>query len=307
MDHSIAAKLKLTVVVDNTVDIFLPATEPFGYPLPGPGSILLAEQGMSLWLELEGTDGSTTKLLYDFGRGEAVLPFNLRALGIDPSQADWLVLSHGHIDHYGGLAALAGQWDFSAPLLAHPRAFGERGVRRPDGGVAGPWQLDPERVQAGRGLPLELADGPRELAPGLWITGGIPRESSQDVLWKAGVRRDGGEWEFDPIEDDQALVVNLAGAGLVVITGCCHAGVFNTLEAARALFPEVPVHTLLGGFHLNFLGEAELQGVVSHLGEQGLRYLVPLHCTGAMAKQQLRASLGSRCPFTSVGMTLTLP
>ncbi len=307
MDRSIAAKLKLTVVVDNTVDIFLPAVGPFGYPLPGPGSILLAEQGMSLWLELEGLDGTVTRLLYDFGRGEAVLPFNLRALGIDPSLADYLVLSHGHIDHYGGLGALASQWELRAPLLTHPLAFGERGVRRPDGGVAGPWCLQSGDVEEALGSAAELGEGPRELAPGLWVTGGIPHGSHQDVLWKAGVRRDGEEWVFDGIEDDQALVVNLRDLGLVVITGCCHAGVFNTLAAARALFPEAPLHTLLGGLHLNFLADAPLDGVVAELARQELRYLVPLHCTGALAKQRLREALGSRCLFTSVGMTLTLP
>ncbi|MCB2227963.1 MAG: MBL fold metallo-hydrolase [Desulfarculaceae bacterium] len=307
MNHSIAAKLKITVVVDNTVDIFLPASGPFGYPLPGPGSILLAEQGMSMWLEVEDTDGKVTRVLYDFGRGEAVLPFNLRALGIDPSQADWLALSHGHIDHYGGLESLARQYELRAPLLAHPQAFGVRGVRRPDGGVAGPWNLESSQVEAALGSVPLMAPGPRELAPGLWLTGGIPHQSSHDVLWKAGLRREGEQWAPDAIDDDQALVVNLRGAGLVVITGCCHAGVFNTLAAARALFPETPLHTLMGGFHLNFLGEEALGKVVDRLAEQGLRYLVPMHCTGALAKQMLRQALGERCPFTSVGMTLSLP
>ena len=307
MNRSIAAKLNLTVVVDNTVDIFLPAVGPFGYPLPGPGSVLLAEQGLSLWLEVEASDGSTTRVFYDFGRGGEVLPHNLRALGLDPTQADYLVLSHGHIDHYGGLGAVARQWAPRAPLLAHPAAFGERGVRRPDGGVAGPWFLDAGELEAALGRPPLLADGPRELAPGLWVSGGIPRGSQHDILWKAGVRREGGDWVADDIEDDQALVVNLRDLGLVVITGCCHAGVFNTLAAARALFPNTPVHTLLGGLHLNFLGDTALDGVVEQLARQDLQYLVPLHCTGAMAKQKLKESLGSSCLFTSAGMTLTLP
>jgi len=301
-----AVRLSFTVVVDNIVDVFLTSQGPLHYPQPGPKSQLLAAQGFSLWLEVEGAGGEITRLLYDFGRGGPILPHNLELLQIDPSQADYLVLSHGHIDHYGGLSYLAAKYDLRGPLVTHPRSFGERGVRQAGGGVAGPWLLAQDETTAWLGRAPILAERPSPLGPGLWVSGGIPRQSSRDVLWPGGLRREDGQWQPDALEDDQALVVNLAGRGLVVITGCCHAGVFNTIAAARAICPGAPLYALAGGLHLNFLDEQKLEGVVAGLVEENPGLVLPMHCTGALAQQVLRNRLGGRCPFTTVGLTLTL-
>ncbi|BEQ13590.1 MBL fold metallo-hydrolase [Desulfoferula mesophila] len=301
-----AVRLSFTVVVDNNVDIFLPSSGPLRYPSPGPQSMLLGAQGFSAWLEVEGPGGETTRLLYDFGRGGPALLNNLRLLGLDPAQADYLVLSHGHIDHYGGLRDITEAYDIKAPLITHPRTFGERGVKKPGGQVAGPWVLDREETAAWLGARPILADSPTPLGPGLWVSGGIPRQSPRDVLWPGGLRREDGQWQPDNLEDDQALVVNLAGRGLVVITGCCHAGVFNTIAAAQAICPGVPLYALVGGLHLNFLDAAQLEGVVAGLLEENPGLVLPMHCTGALAQQTLRNRLGARCPFTTVGMTLAL-
>ena len=301
-----ATRLSFTVVVDNIVDIFLPSGGPLRYPQPGPQSMLLAAQGFSLWLEVQGQGGETTRLLYDFGRGGPALNHNLELLGIDPSQADYLVLSHGHIDHYGGLSDLATKHRLTAPLVTHPRTFGERGVKKPGGGVAGPWILDQKETATWLGHEPSLADEPTQLGPGLWVSGGIPRQSQRDVLWPGGLRREDGQWQPDPLDDDQALVVNLAGRGLVVITGCCHAGVFNTIAAARAICPGLPLYALVGGLHLNFLDERRIEEVVAGIVEENPGMVLPMHCTGALAQQVLRNRLGARCPFTTVGLTLEL-
>ena len=301
-----AASLSFTVVVDNNVDIFLPSHGPLRYPQAGPQSMLLGAQGFSLWLEVNDQEGRTTRLLYDFGRGGPALTNNLGLLGIDPGQADYLVLSHGHVDHYGGLAEVAAKYAPKAPLVTHPRTFGERGVRKAGGGVAGPWVLNQEETTARLGRAPLLVEEPTRLGPGLWITGGIPRQSTRDVPWPGGLRREDGQWRPDPLEDDQALVINLAGRGLVVITGCCHAGVFNTIAAARAIYPGVPLYALVGGLHLNFLDTRQIEGVVAGLLGENPGLVLPMHCTGALAQQVLRQRLGGRCPFTTVGLTLAL-
>ncbi len=299
-----AKSLSVTVVVDNEINIFLPDRGPLSYPSPGPGSSLLAEQGMSLWIETTDGQGGVGRVLYDFGRGQVVLPHNLKILGLDPAQADYLVLSHGHIDHYGGLLQLLQKSKPAAPLVAHPRAFGVRGVKRPGGGMAGPWHLAGDEVESAlQGLLLD-ASRPRQLGPGLWTSGGIARGSALDRPFTAAVRQDGDEWVADDFADDLALFVKLNGRGIVVITGCCHAGMFNTLAAARRMFPEEPLFALMGGLHLNFLSEEELGQSVGELLSLGLSWLLPLHCTGALAKHILHQALGESCPFTTAGMTL---
>lgn len=301
-----AASMRITVVVDNAVDIFLPSGGPFAYPQPGPASSLLAEQGLSLWIETTSTEGETARVLYDFGRGQSVLLHNLGLLELDPASADYLVLSHGHIDHYGCLMRLLERGDITAPLLAHQKAFGVRGVRRPDGKMAGPWQLEREPVGQALSQPILEADQPRQLGPGLWTSGSIEQNSPYDRPFLAAMRQEDGQWVSDDFSDEQAIFVRLEGRGVVVITGCCHAGAFNTLDAARAMFPDEPLLALVGGLHLNFLPAEELKGTVSRLQDKNLEWLLPLHCTGKLAKHMLRDAYGERCAFNTVGMSFTL-
>jgi 7,8-dihydropterin-6-yl-methyl-4-(beta-D-ribofuranosyl)aminobenzene 5'-phosphate synthase len=299
-----AQSLSVTVVVDNEINIFLPSQGPLAYPQPGPGSSLLAEQGLALWVEASDGRGQTSRLLYDFGRSEKVLSHNLELLGLNSADADYLVLSHGHIDHYGGLLKLLGAKNHGVPLVAHPRAFGVRGVKRPDGGMAGPWRLETKEVSRALHGPILDASRPLQLGPGLWTSGSIARTSHLDQPFKAAVRREGGKWVADDFADDQALFVRLGQRGIVVITGCCHAGMFNTLAAAGDLFPDEPLFALLGGLHLNFLSEADLRQSVGELQDHGLSWVLPMHCTGSLAKHLLREAYGESCPFTTTGMTL---
>ena len=250
-----AQDLKLTVLVDNVVDIFQPSIGPWSYPVAGPASSLWGEQGLSLLVEATGSRGESVHVLYDFGRSGPVLNHNLKILRPDGAGADLLMLSHGHIDHYGGLGAYLNEGGRGAPLLTHPASFGSRGIRRPDGGMAGPWLFE-KRSLLDWGLDVRTSTVAQQLGPGLWSTGSIPRLSSLDVHLDQAVRFDQeGRLLPDALEDDQALVALVAGLGLVVITGCCHAGAINTLDAAAAMFPGQPLYALIGGLHLNHLTE----------------------------------------------------
>lgn len=301
-----ARSLKLTVLVDNLVDIFLPDHGPCVYPKAGPCSSLWAEQGLSLWLEVTGGQGNTVKILHDFGRGGPVLNHNLKILMPSGPQPDLMILSHGHIDHYGGLKAYLENGGRPAPLLTHPASFGSRGIRLPSGAVAGPWVFEKKSL-LDWGLEVVTSPDPKCLGPGLWSTGVIARESKADVLLDRAVRWvDDNQVAPDNLEDDQALVVCLDGLGLVVVTGCCHAGVINTLDAASALFPGEPLHALIGGLHLNHLDRDQVAALAEEVAARNPQWVLPLHCTGAMAIRTLHQVLGERCLANTVGLRLEL-
>ncbi len=302
----VAARLRITVVIDNQIDIFLPAKGPWRYPLPGKNSSLWAEQGLSLWLAVWGSAGPPFKLLYDFGRSDQVLPHNMENLGLDPVQADLLVLSHGHIDHYGGLIRMLRGNSLTAPLVMHPSAFGERGIRLAGGALAGPWELRLEDLEPQLRAPLRFAHQPLHLAPGLWCSGTIERRSETDIPLSSAVRWHDGNEIHDQVEDDLALVICLKDKGLVVVTGCCHAGVVNTLDAAAALHPSQPLYALIGGFHLNHLNPQQVEEVAAEIIRREPRWVLPMHCTGAQAADILRRRLGDRCVYNTVGLTLDL-
>ena len=299
-----AQDLKLTVLVDNVVDIFQPSIGPWSYPVAGPASSLWGEQGLSLLVEATGSRGESVRVLYDFGRSGPVLNHNLKILRPDGAGADLLMLSHGHIDHYGGLGAYLNEGGRGAPLLTHPASFGSRGIRRPDGGLAGPWVFE-KRSLLDWGLEVRTSTVAQQLGPGLWSTGSIPRFSSLDVHLDQAIRFDQeGRLLPDALEDDQALVALVAGLGLVVITGCCHAGAINTLDAAAAMFPGQPLYALIGGLHLNHLTEDQARAVAREIEARDPRWVLPMHCTGAMATRILHQTLGPRCLADAVGLTL---
>ena len=300
-----SAAIELTVVVDNTIDIFLEDKEHVQYPKPGKCSSLLAEQGLALWLEVRDEKGGVTRILYDFGRSETVLKNNLSLLDLDPSKLDMLILSHGHIDHYGGLLWLLKNSPSSCPLIVHPKAFGPRGVMRPDGKMAGPWCLNLEEIKNLRTAPIVTVEGPFQAAPGICVSGAIPRKSKLDVPFKSAVRMVDDELQPDLLEDDMALIVNIEGMGILVITGCCHAGLINTLEIAEVLFPGQTLIGILGGLHLNNIERERLDSILGALAKRNPKYIIPLHCTGALAQHALLECFGDSFMFGTVGARFT--
>lgn len=297
-----ARSMTLTVVVDNLINIFLPSQGPFTYPQPGRHSSLLGEQGLSLWIEATDAQDRTTRVLYDFGRGEYVVRNNMKLLDIDPATADYMVLSHGHVDHYGGMLRLLDENPISAPLVAHPMAFGTRGIKRADGEMAGPWVLERQKVEEALAVTPIVSNEPQNLAPGLFTSGSIAHTSPLDRPFKAAVRQEDDAWVADEFQDDQAIFVNLQGRGVVVMTGCCHAGLFNTLARSQELFPGAPLYALVGGLHWNFLGEKDLDEVIEALAAYNPQWVLATHCTGALAIHKLRVKFGERCPFNTVGL-----
>jgi 7,8-dihydropterin-6-yl-methyl-4-(beta-D-ribofuranosyl)aminobenzene 5'-phosphate synthase len=272
--------VRITVLVDDRAD---PPLE--------------AEHGLSLWIEALGH-----KVLFDSGAGRALGP-NARVLGIDPTAADVVVLSHGHFDHGGGLPSALGGWG-SAPVFLHPAAL-EPKYDMADGalvpaGLPGPAAralaaLSPDRVRR--------VTGPLELWPGIGLTGPVPRESEFE--------RSGGSFFLDPegrcpdpLEDDQALWI-AAPAGLVVCAGCAHAGIVNTLRFALRVSGAASVRAVVGGFHLLEAGKERIARTVKALEGLGVEVVAPCHCSGERAAARLRGEFGRGFIPVSAGKQLS--
>jgi 7,8-dihydropterin-6-yl-methyl-4-(beta-D-ribofuranosyl)aminobenzene 5'-phosphate synthase len=254
---------------------------------------LLAEHGWACWVETPAS-----RLLFDTGQGQA-LSHNARELGVPLGTADAIVLSHGHYDHTGALAD-ALDLCMAARVFAHPAALEAKYKRAPEGGIRTiglPAMSD--EVRARLAARLVATRTPTQIGPGLWVTGELPRVTDFELANGEFYLDAAGE-QPDRLIDDQALLVRTA-SGLVVLLGCAHAGVINTLRFVRDLHPGVPLAALLGGMHLCNVPDERLTRTVSELNAPDVRRVVPAHCTGLTALAALAAGLSGRCTSGEVG------
>jgi 7,8-dihydropterin-6-yl-methyl-4-(beta-D-ribofuranosyl)aminobenzene 5'-phosphate synthase len=246
---------------------------------------LLCEHGFSAWIEIAGR-----RLLFDTGQG-AAFAGNTDKLGIDLRTVDILVLSHGHYDHTGGVSFLIARAP-TAAIYAHPAATGPRYALRD--GVAKPIAMPAATRTALDVHPVGIRwiTRSQQLAIGLGLTGPIPRLTDfEDTGGPFFVDANGAQ--PDPIADDLALWMRTE-RGLVVVVGCCHAGLVNTLHHALKLSGETRLHAVIGGFHLNEASEVRLARTMAELQGLGPDLIVPCHCTGEEAVERLKQTFGER-------------
>jgi 7,8-dihydropterin-6-yl-methyl-4-(beta-D-ribofuranosyl)aminobenzene 5'-phosphate synthase len=262
------------------------------------GHGLLAEHGLSFWIELD-----SHRILFDTGQSD-MLFHNAPILGIDLRRVDALVLSHGHYDHVGGLKRVL-EIAPAVPVYLHPRALeakfawsGEQS--RPIGMEREMAPMLERRIHDGLG---SFTQGPVEILPGVWATGEVPRRSALEDT--------GGPFYTDPnctrpdeLLDDQALVLEAAD-GLVVVLGCAHAGVVNTLDYVAGLLPGRPIQTVLGGMHLVRASQARIGHTIEAIHRHNVQRIGPAHCTGTDASRELWNALPEKCFVCNVGTQIT--
>jgi len=258
---------------------------------------LRPEHGLSFWIECDGR-----RILFDTGAGGA-LGHNAAQLGVELSTADAIVLSHGHYDHTGGLAAALAAAP-GAEVVAHPHALLTRYSLHP-GKPPRPVGIPAESEAVFGALPVAQvtwSTGPLALSETVHVTGPIPRLTEyEDVGGPFFLDADGRV--PDPLADDQALWIDTP-QGLVVCLGCGHAGVVNTLDYVRELSGDDRLVAVLGGFHLLQAGAERLARTVEALQALQPRLLAPSHCTGEHAVERLREVFGTHLASGEAGTVL---
>lgn len=317
-------RVVVTTLVDNVVDVLAPNVGPARRrPLPAwPRSGTAAHQpdpgvdgpvgehGYSALVDVELDDGATHRLLFDSGVSPDGMVANMARLGVAPDSVEAVICSHGHFDHTTGLDGLGRALGGHArlPVVVHPAFWSVRRIAMPG---RDPWEL-PSTSRGGlEGIGFEVVERPEPsflLAGSVLVTGEVPRTTDFERGFPVHQALRDGAWQPDPwILDDQALVVHVAGLGLLVITGCGHAGIVNIVRYARALTGVEDVHAVVGGFHLSGpLFEPIIDETAAALAALEPAVLMPGHCTGWRAMHGLANRLPEAYVPGCVGTRLEL-
>jgi 7,8-dihydropterin-6-yl-methyl-4-(beta-D-ribofuranosyl)aminobenzene 5'-phosphate synthase len=262
----------------------------------------LAEHGFSMLIRVF-TEEKTSSVLFDAGNSPRGAVRNARSMGLNLSEVDLVVLSHGHYDHIGGLAAalkVINKADL--PIIVHEDMFRVRGTVNADGTmrkyskVLTEAQLKSFRIVKTR-QPFLVADG------AVCVAGEIPRKTSFETGYTQHKAFTNGAWQPDPwIRDDRAIIINVKGKGLVVVSGCAHAGIINTVQYAQQITGITSVYAVIGGFHLAGKEyEKRIQPTVEELKRMKPKLIAPSQCTGWRAMYAFAEAFPEAFAWGSVG------
>jgi 7,8-dihydropterin-6-yl-methyl-4-(beta-D-ribofuranosyl)aminobenzene 5'-phosphate synthase len=320
-------QIQLTILVDNLTDPLLVDEEGIArvnWPkallgaIPRAGSrtspelgvpdALIAEPGFSALVRLRKGRHERT-LLFDTGVSPGGMVENMRRLGISPEDIEVIVLSHGHWDHVTGMEGLVRTLGRTKlPVMIHPEFWNRRRIRFP--GLE-PAELPATSRSALERMGFEIVEERQPsfvLDGSALVTGEVDRTTEFETGFQGHEARRRRGWEADPlILDDQALVVRVRDEGLLVLSGCGHAGIVNTVRHAQKLTGEQRIAAIVGGFHLSGpMFERIIEPTVEALGALAPARLVPAHCTGWKAVHRLAGRFPDAFVQCAVGTTIEL-
>jgi 7,8-dihydropterin-6-yl-methyl-4-(beta-D-ribofuranosyl)aminobenzene 5'-phosphate synthase len=311
--------VEVTILVDNRADLILESTDTVKRFTDTP---LLAEHGFAALIDLKSVN---MRILWDTGMMPTTMLENMLRMEIDPTTIDKVVISHGHRDHTAGVTEIlkaidarpspkewepdstpedmahAADWH-RIPLIAHPAAYRERWSFPEEGRVYGPILPPPQDEWRALGAEIILSERPYQLGPGCWATGEVPCLSFENSGRSATMRyREGDAFLPDDIEEDQAIVLHVKDKGLVVVSGCAHSGIVNTVNYAIEISGVERVWAILGGFHLARSPEDELALTVEAIKKFEPKLIAPSHCTGFKAMCRFAVEMPEAFTYGVVG------
>lgn len=309
-------RAEVTVLVDNYSDLLLGDTETVKRMRVPPPAAPMAEHGLGYLVTVYAGDAKHTIvmdagisgacMLHNAGLMAQSLPVLFGAVHHKIDDMESMVLSHGHFDHFSGLPDFLKQMDKSVSLVVHPDAFVERRIK------LGPQMLVPmpilkEETLTAAGAVLDKRAEPSTVAGGhILVTGMVQRVTDFETGSPGLEAKRNGEWGPDSFTDDQAIAFRVKDKGLVVLGGCSHAGIINTVMHAAKVTGASPIHAVLGGFHLSGPSEGLIEPTVQAMREIAPALIVPMHCTGWKAINRFAEAMPEQFVLNTVGTTYLL-
>ena len=301
-------RVETTILVDNFTDMLIQSS-PHGKRAPFfKGTTMLqplrAEHGFSALIDVH-LGNISHRVLFDTGASGDVLLHNVDRLGVDLSKVETIVLSHGHSDHAGGLISILKRvGEPQMPVVLHPDAFLKRWVVLPNEQRIRLQSVEEPKVLEAGAKVVKTTELHPLLGNLVLATSEIPRRTQFEEGFPAHYAEIDGKLKPDPlIRDDQALVMNVKGKGLVIVSGCAHAGIINTILYAEESAKAKNVYALMGGFHLCFPNESLIDPTLEELKKIKPTFIVPCHDTGWKATNTILNAMPENFIPSAVGTT----
>jgi 7,8-dihydropterin-6-yl-methyl-4-(beta-D-ribofuranosyl)aminobenzene 5'-phosphate synthase len=302
-------KLTIWVLTDNYYDSLRPDAKFSMRYRVAPGKSIHAEHGLSYYVETVA-NGKTTSCMFDYGLDPAGVTNNIAMLGLDLGKVNAFGLSHGHLDHWMAAVEILkknqSKIGKGTPFYVGEEAFLRRYSLRPGTDDAiDIGQLKKEDIEA-VGLKVVDANAPVQIIPGAYLTGKIPRVTAYEKINPRLLCKRGDKIEPDDFQGENALFFKLKGKGLVVLSGCAHRGIVNTVKQAQKVSGVDKLVAVMGGFHLIGAKPEVIEQTIADVKALKPDHVVPTHCTGfeaivafskAMPKEFFLNTAGTKYTF----------